>query len=116
MPRRNTPPSGDAPTPLSIAGLLDLMGGHVRTLIRNGVATERGLALRSGTSQPYLHNVLKGVRHMTPALADRLMREFNMTVADLVAGVQAIPSAQRKGPGSEAPPPPRPWRDTAALR
>ncbi len=91
------------------------MAGHVRTLVRNGVATERGLALRAGTSQPYLHNVLKGVRHMTPALADRLMQELNMTVADLGVG-SAPAAAHRKGPGSEAPTSPRPWRDTAALR
>ncbi len=115
MSGRNTPILGRGPTPLTFADLLDLMAGHVRTLVRNGVATERGLALRAGTSQPYLHNVLKGVRQMTPALADRLMRELNMTVADLGVG-SAPAAAHRKGPGSEAPTPPRPWRDTAALR
>ncbi len=105
---------GSGPTPLTFAGLLDLMACHIRTLVRNGVATERGLAMRAGTSQPYLHNVLKGVRHMTPALADRLMLELNMTVADLLAG--GVLTAQRKGPGSEAASQTRPWRDTAARR
>jgi transcriptional regulator with XRE-family HTH domain len=56
----------------------------VRTRVRNGEVTERGLALRAGISQPYLHNVLKGARQMTPDLADRLLRELNLKVADLL--------------------------------
>lgn len=79
MPWRNNAGQESA----SFAELLDLVREEVRTRVRNGQATERGLALRAGVSQPYLHNVLKGARQMTPDLADRLMRELNLTVTDL---------------------------------
>lgn len=35
-------------------------------------------------SQPQMHNVLKGVRKLTPELADHLLQCFDMTVLDLV--------------------------------
>ena len=35
---------------------------NIRYRIRNGELTERGLARRTGISQPHLHNLLKGVR------------------------------------------------------
>ncbi|MDX2152644.1 MAG: helix-turn-helix transcriptional regulator [Bryobacteraceae bacterium] len=56
----------------------------VRLRLRNGELTERALARRIGMSQPHVHNVLKGQRMLTPATADRLLREFRMTVLDLV--------------------------------
>ena len=64
--------------------LLGLVRATVRTRVRNGEVTERGLALRAGISQPYLYNVLKGARQMTTDLADRLLRELDLTVADLL--------------------------------
>lgn len=90
------------------------MCGHVQIMVRNGEVTERGLALRAGVSQSHVHNVLKGARPMTPYLADRLLREFNMTVIDLLDRAQAKPANHRKGPASELPM--GPWRDRAALR
>lgn len=68
----------------SFANLLGLVRATVRARVRNGEVTERGLALRAGISQPYLHNVLKGARQMTPDLADRLLRELDMSVTDLL--------------------------------
>ena len=65
--------------------LLKLVRIEARGRVRNGQATERGLAIKAGVSQPYLHNVLKGVRQMTPDLADRLLRELDFSVADLLA-------------------------------
>jgi hypothetical protein len=35
-------------------------------------------------SQPQIHNVLKGVRKLTPELADRILQSFEMTVLDLL--------------------------------
>ncbi|MCC6537562.1 MAG: helix-turn-helix transcriptional regulator [Bryobacterales bacterium] len=64
---------------------MDLLRQQVRVAVRNGRLTERGLAIRIGVSQPYLHNVLKGKRSMTAELADRLLREMRMGVADLAA-------------------------------
>ncbi len=72
------------PDAASFADLLGLVRATVRTRVRNGEVTERGLALRAGISQPYLHNVLKGARQMTPDLADRLLRQLDLTVVDLL--------------------------------
>ncbi len=56
---------------------------HLRERIRNGEWTERSLARLSGTSQPHLHNVLKGVRILSTEMADRLMKTARLTVMDL---------------------------------
>lgn len=66
------------------ADLMDLLRQHARVAVRNGRLTERGLAIRIGISQPYLHNVLKGDRPMTAELADRLLRELRIEITDLV--------------------------------
>ena len=52
--------------------------------ISNGDFTERGLARMLRISQPHLHNVLKGVRKLTPGLADHLLKSFALTVFDLL--------------------------------
>lgn len=64
--------------------LLNQCRDQVRLRIRNGHATERGLALRVGISQPHLHNVLKGIRPMSPDMADRLMGQLGITLAELI--------------------------------
>ena len=79
----------------SFIELLGLARIQVRARVGNGQVSERGLALRTGISQPYLHRVLKGARPMPPEMADRLMRELSLTMADL--------TVPRIGPGSEAP-------------
>ncbi|HWB99940.1 MAG TPA: hypothetical protein VG672_24700 [Bryobacteraceae bacterium] len=56
---------------------------HVRTLVRNGEVTERGLARLAGISQPHLHNVLKGVRAMTPEIGDLLLVTLKLDLLDL---------------------------------
>lgn len=52
--------------------------------IRNGEMTERGLARRAGISQPHLHNALKGVRSLSPRLADQILRHLSLSLLDLV--------------------------------
>lgn len=56
----------------------------VNNRISNGDFTERGLARILQISQPQMHNVLKGVRKLTPELADHVLQCFGMTVLDLV--------------------------------
>jgi hypothetical protein len=46
--------------------------------------TERGMAKITGTSQPHMHNILKGIRALPPELADRLMSVAGLTLDDLV--------------------------------
>jgi hypothetical protein len=82
-----------------------------RERVRAGQLTERGLARSCGISQPHMHNVLKNIRVLSTAAADRLMHALDMGVSDLLwrvstepdAGVRAIPIIRNRiGPGSEA--------------
>ena len=52
--------------------------------LQNGDFTERGLARILGLSQSHVHNVLKGMRALTPDTADRVLRRFDMSVLDLL--------------------------------
>lgn len=56
---------------------------HVRNLVRNGEVTERGLARLTGVSQPHIHNVLKGVRGLTPEIGDLLLAKLKLDLLDL---------------------------------
>jgi len=62
--------------------LIDLV--HQR--VRRGDLTERGLARLTGISQPHLHNMLKGVRVLSPQMADLILRQLHITVLDLLNG------------------------------
>lgn len=57
---------------------------HLRSRIRNGEITERGLAKKTGVSQPHVHNLLKGVRSLTPQFADQLMNGLGLGILDLM--------------------------------
>ncbi|MCX6594408.1 MAG: helix-turn-helix transcriptional regulator [Acidobacteria bacterium] len=56
----------------------------LRRKVSNGEWTERSLALRAGISQPHVHQVLRGIRQISPLLADRLMEAANVCVYDLL--------------------------------
>ncbi|HWR51351.1 MAG TPA: hypothetical protein VN428_09610, partial [Bryobacteraceae bacterium] len=70
---------------LTITDLLVRVIEETRRRIRNGEATERGLARRAGLSQPHVHNVVKGVRVLSPASADRLMQALGFRLVDVMA-------------------------------
>jgi hypothetical protein len=57
---------------------------HVQNRVQRGELTERGLARRTGISQPHLHNVLKGVRGLSPEIGDVLLRHLHITLLDLL--------------------------------
>jgi hypothetical protein len=57
---------------------------HVQDRVQRGELTERGLARRTGISQPHLHNILKGVRVLSPQIGDVLLRHLHITVLDLL--------------------------------
>ena len=76
-----------------------------------GEVSERGLARLSNISQPHLHNVLKGVRTLSPEAADRLMRAMDITIPQVLwsgggvdaTQISAVPLLRaRIGPGSTA--------------
>jgi plasmid maintenance system antidote protein VapI len=56
----------------------------IRERVRNGELTERRLARLSGISQPHMHHILKGLRPLTPEVADALLRPLDLTVYDLL--------------------------------
>ncbi len=56
----------------------------IKSRIRNGEVSERRLAHISGISQPHIHNVLKGVRVLSPRLADRILKVLGISILDLI--------------------------------
>jgi hypothetical protein len=56
----------------------------LRSRLRNGEMSERRMAHLTGISQPHIHNVLKGVRTLSPSAADQILRSLRMTVLDLL--------------------------------
>jgi transcriptional regulator with XRE-family HTH domain len=82
-----------------------------RQAVQAGEISERALARRAGLSQPHLHNVLKGIRALSPAAADQLMRALDVAVPQLLWFGPNLASSEireapllrnRIGPGSEA--------------
>jgi hypothetical protein len=57
---------------------------HLRGRVKSGGLTERGLARLAGISQPHLHNVLKGLRVLSPATADVVVTNLRLSALDLV--------------------------------
>jgi len=76
---------------------------YVVERIHNGELTERGFARLLGISQPHVHNVLKGVRNLSPEIFDSILKYFNMSLLDL-ASVEEVEAnlKTRKAPGQVA--------------
>lgn len=55
----------------------------IKWRVQNGELTERRLAGLVGISQPHMHNILKGVRALSPEMADRILKTLEMSVLDL---------------------------------
>ena len=64
--------------------LFDALLRHVRQRISRGEVSERGLARLIGYSQPHVHNVLAGVRHMNLRFADDLLGGLGLSLRDLL--------------------------------
>ncbi|MGA3235097.1 MAG: helix-turn-helix transcriptional regulator [Bryobacteraceae bacterium] len=65
----------------------DLHGALIRYLnkcVQSGAVTERGLARRTGISQPHIHNTLKGKRLFSWKNADAILREMDLDLLDLI--------------------------------
>jgi transcriptional regulator with XRE-family HTH domain len=56
----------------------------LRTRVRNGELTERGLARMVGVSQPHMHNVLNGKRSFSAETTDEIMSRLHMDLLDLI--------------------------------
>jgi hypothetical protein len=71
---------------------------HVQERVRRGDVTERGLARLTGISQPHLHNILKGVRVLTPHMADLILRQLHINLLDRTGGIRGTPAPRRRPP------------------
>lgn len=69
---------------MTFQDLHDRLIDYLNHCLRGGEITERGIAKRSGISQPHLHNVLKGKRLLSWRTADALLRELQLEVLDLM--------------------------------
>lgn len=78
---------------------------QVRDRIRNGELTERGLARLIGISQPHAHNVLKGIRKLSPQISDSILKSFHLSLLDLVPlkELEAYLQRQTQLPTAEVP-------------
>jgi hypothetical protein len=68
----------------------------LRSRVRNGEVTERRLARVTGISQPHIHNLLKGVRVLTPDLGDQILKSLHISLTDFID----IPPSARNEMGS----------------
>ncbi len=69
---------------LSFALLQERLVEVLRSRVRNGETTERGLAKLTGVSQPHMHNVLKGQRLLSGELADLILQTLHLSALDLM--------------------------------
>jgi plasmid maintenance system antidote protein VapI len=63
--------------------LHDRMLAAVRVRLASGEISERRLAHLIGISQPHMHNVVKGVRLLSPEIADRIVRKLGISLLEL---------------------------------
>jgi len=84
---------------MMFAELRDLFLSNLRARVRNGEITERRLARLVRISQPHIHNILKGVRVLTPDVGDRILTELNMSIFDLVESYWKTPQKDAVHPG-----------------
>ncbi len=69
---------------LSFAALQERLVEILRSKVRNGETTERGLAKLTGVSQPHMDNVLKGQRLLSGELADLILQTLHLSALDLM--------------------------------
>ena len=64
--------------------LHDALIDYLNQCVKSGELTERGLARRTGISQPHIHNTLKGKRLFSWESADAILRELDLDLLDLI--------------------------------
>lgn len=75
--------------PVTFDDLAQRMVRDLEKLVRSGAVTERRLAGMVGVSQPHLHNVVNGLRKLTPNIADQIMERLDWSLLDLVESAEA---------------------------
>ena len=75
---------------MGFRGLHQSLVRHLRDRVRNGEISERSLARLAGISQPHIHNVLKGVRFLSPEMADQILTRMQLDVATLLTSAEPV--------------------------
>lgn len=70
--------------PLDFQRLILRLVWNLEQRVRSGEISERSLARVAGLSQPHLHHVLKGERHLSIAMADQILRRLHLDLRDLM--------------------------------
>lgn len=78
--RTEISPSGGK---VDFSALYDTLLGALRARLASGEVSERRMAQLVGISQPHMHNVLKGVRFLSPEIADRIIRQLGISLLEL---------------------------------
>ncbi len=81
---------------LSFALLQERLVEVLRSKVRNGETTERGLAKLTGVSQPHMHNVLKGQRLLSGELADVILQTLHLSALDLMEREELVAFLNRE--------------------
>ena len=70
---------------------------HMRARVRRGEVNESSLARLLRVSQPHMHNLLKGVRGMSPQGADAALRRLGLEIEDLLLPEELRPRGPQRG-------------------
>ena len=76
-------------SPLTFQDLAQRLVRDLGKLIHSGAVTERRLAAMVSLSQPHLHNVVNGLRRLTPTVADQIIECLDWSLLDLVESAEA---------------------------
>ena len=76
-------------SPLTFDALAQRLVRDLAKLVHSGAVTERRLAAMVGLSQSHLHNVVNGLRNLTPSVADQIMERLDWSLMDLVDSAEA---------------------------
>lgn len=69
---------------MNFSDLHSRLVANLKERVRSGELSERGLARKTGISQPHIHNVLKGQRSLSVELADAILSRLEMNLLDLI--------------------------------
>lgn len=68
---------------MNFGGMYGRLMEDLKRRVANGEISERGLARITGISQPHIHNVLKGIRVLSPESADRVLTQLRINTREL---------------------------------
>ena len=84
---------------MSFSLLLERLRAELDRRTRGGEWTERGMARRLGVSQPHIHNVIKGIRKLSPDMADHILHVLQIPMGALFRTEELEEMRRKRGRG-----------------